>query len=91
MRVHVFNPNNEECTLIIREAHFQEENRESWREHVRQETDPESIVWFEDEDPPAKVLEHIQQGVDKAAELGYWPDGTPFDEDDDECQNHLMN
>lgn len=82
MRVCVFNPNNSDCTLIIKEGHFQEENREIWREHVKRETDPEAIVWFEDEDPPKRVLEFIHDGNERARELGYWPDGSPYDEAD---------
>lgn len=86
MRVCVFNPNNDDATLILKEAHFREANREAQREHVRKETGLH-FVWFEDEDPPQEFLDHLQEGTARAKETGYWPDGEPYTEDDNECQS----
>ncbi len=68
MRVCVFNPNNEEEALIIREAHFQEPNREALREHVLYEN-PGTIVWFEDEQPPAGVLNCIAEFLEREGDM----------------------
>lgn len=82
MKVYVFNPNDVEEALAIKKTHFQEENRDAWREHIRRETGLH-FVWFEDEDPPEEFKQLMIKTHEEARETGFWYDGTPFEENDD--------
>jgi hypothetical protein len=81
MKVLVFNPSSNDETLTVKKSHFTESRREVVRDHIRKQTGLHH-VWFEDEDPPPEFVQHLKRSTAEAKESGYWPDGSPYEEDD---------
>jgi len=60
MKVYALKPDDQENFLSVKSAHFTEDSREALRQHTLSETQAD-FVWFEDEEPPNKLIIPIME------------------------------